>query len=321
MDILLRLHVKEYPIESPIKTASGTIKSKKELLISFEIDSKIRFAIEIPLSPSSGESYEELVSKFDAKNYRKSEHTMNAISYFIGMHLRPHKLHKFKSELSYKTIGISDNFMGYLTSDIVKIKASPDSLESVKDLLINKPPKTQCVVDFNSSLSPKALNEILCIFHEFDIYGYEQPLRPGLDSNLVETQSNLYIADESLPIIGYDNLLRYGYRGFIFKTFRNSFNSLKKCNENKHNLFGVVGNNMSGAFDIQFSAIINEYMPVKINNYSVQSFFKTHPLNDENIYMIYSGVIELTTVAIDYLGKLPVVSSFTLSQKKTLPSI
>ncbi|HDM8045540.1 TPA: hypothetical protein P0E04_003770 [Vibrio campbellii] len=312
MAISLKLLVREYPIPCAIRTASGTISSKPEILIAFAVNDQLRFAMEFPLSPSAGESLASLKLRFNEYTFVDSPHIQNAISYFANLHYRAFELTPSQTSSTYQTVGITQNGDWKPGADYVKLKTSPHHLDHLKEFLNFHRSKAKFVLDFNASIQHTDFASTLKLLEDVDYFAIEQPLNVNCDMNVGYADPHVFIADESLPQLTYPELTKHGFSGFVFKAFRNNYSALRNCSVNREQLFGVIGTNMSGPFDVQLSALLNDYMPIRVSNYSLQSFFELHPLEHMAIYQVEEGRVMLTTEAIDYLSRAPEVAKFSL---------
>ncbi|WP_298959463.1 hypothetical protein [uncultured Roseibium sp.] len=285
-DIQLEAYASEFVLKQPFQSASSEVKRKTELVIAGRdpATGDLIYAMEMPLSPSSGESVQNVLNALKNVSAPPSPSVLRFISYLNGL---CHKgswasLSNLKSRSERNAIDLATfdtKSILHVPPDfngIAKLKGSPNNIPT----LIRAINKYSCsfIVDFNGSLTCNQYENFAQSVDIDNIIGVEQPTQQfaeGVNFDLP------LIADSFLTTHGYSKIVAAGYKGFVFKPFLNGFDALKICIENPDGLWGIVGTNISGPIDISLVRWINDFMPIKLTK-SNASFYKDHPLNDVN---------------------------------------
>lgn len=304
--IKIHLFENHYEIRKPLNTSSGLINHKKEILLLLSFKKNHFLILEIPLSPSGYETYEEI--KFAlSKNPLISRHINNALSYYANMSVTtcnlkktPKRIVKIETTDYYDFYKNKNKYRQLSQTTLIKIKCSPYNLEDLCETIQKLSFADRCILDFNRSLKKNDIDFIIQHLKR-TIYCLEEPCLPAYLPTLKTRFPSIY-ADETLCEITYNNLIHHGYTGFVYKGFKNSFSDLVLCNLNKCNLDGYIGWNLSGPFDKHFSALLNERLPTKIFSLPLWGDYKNHPL--ENVHSLYkssNGCITSTEESLNYL--------------------
>ena len=231
-DIQLEAYASDFVLKQPFQSASAEVKRKTELVIAGRdpATGDLIYAMEMPLSPSSGESVQNVLKAIENVSAPPSPSVLRFISYLNGLCHKgswasPSNL-KSKSERNAidlatfdakSILRVSPDFNG-----IAKLKGSPDSIA----VLIRAIKTYSCsfIVDFNGSLTRNQYENFARSVDIDNIIGVEQPTQQfaeGVNFGLP------LIADSFLTTHGYSKIVKAGYKGFVFKPFLNGFDALK----------------------------------------------------------------------------------------------
>jgi hypothetical protein len=166
MDTEIRIYKKTILLDKPFRSASGAITSKTTLIFDFLQNLNQRFLFEMPLSPSLGESVEQvekLLVYFSS--IKKASHSSpsihKALTFANAYFNTPRILDRlFKNShrtlpSSIVTVTAGENFSSddtlFKSTEIIKFKVFPNNLEALiqATFRISQP----WIADFNGSLT------------------------------------------------------------------------------------------------------------------------------------------------------------------------
>lgn len=323
-DIKIEVYTSEFALKDSFQSASGTLRRKTELIIAGRNVSTggLLFAMEMPLSPSSGESVEDVLCSIDNASSPISPSILRFMSYLNSFCLQrsppdmlADKFQSQRSTLDLVTFDIrSVSLVPRDFSGIAKLKGSPSNIPDIIQAM--KGSSCRYILDFNGSLTRNQYEEFVQMVCADKIVGVEQPTKncwEGLDLCLP------MIADNCLTHYGYSNIAAAGFMGFVFKPFLNDFNLLKRCVENPAGLWGVVGSNVSGPIDASLVSLVNNVMPIKLSGSNL-GFYKDHPLNNVNepLHVITDHGLTMSPLVDAYLKESTILRATRVFEARKL---
>lgn len=300
MASVIDLYLTNYKLKRAFGSASGDISRKDEFIVALRDEGgRLKYAMEFPLSPSSGEMPIDVIKLSLSNQFHKSR---TAKVFFSYARARLPPAFCFSSDfarycLSVRTFGIGAfDDVNICHHDLVRLKASDQNLAEVVSAIKRFPGRVW--VDFNASLNIESFISFISQVPPEEIYAVEQPLSY---SEVVPSLPCLLIADETYQKFGADVCARLGYTGYIFKPFMNTFDKYLYCIRNMPG-WAVVGSNVSGPLDCCLTNLLGELMPVVTPARSASHLYN-HPLESciNDLYTLSCGHITPTERLEHYL--------------------
>lgn len=287
MNAFIDFYLCKKKLRSNFESASGVLKEKDILILTFKRQEEVEFAFELPLSPSMGEMIADVIA--NAQRGVHSKYLQIAISYFKRLIIEKRSIplsHNSKDAIRVMTYGIGDSSKSQLNAEeVVRLKASPNSLEDIIDF--SHLTQNKFIVDFNQSLSLVQFQDFSNRVSLSQLLYVEQPL----EKNEIVPKSKFSVwADESISHFqSVEKILEQGFSGFVLKLLHYDFDKLVEIVEAANTLKVpcIVGGVISDSLHACFLDVFQKAVSLRVKNLDESFDGDLEPsLYSENPYRI-----------------------------------
>lgn len=271
MNAIIDFYLCKKKLKSTFESASGILKEKNILILTFRRQEEIEFAFELPLSPSMGEMITDVLDQ--AKAGKHSKYLQIAISYFKALIVEKRSIPLNKNltnAINVTTYGIGSNSqLQFNAEEVIRLKASPNTIEEI--IAFSHSTKNKFIVDFNQSLSLELFQDFSDRVSSRQLLYVEQPL---VKNEIVPISKFPVWADESISYYqSLEQILERGYTGFVLKPLHYEFDKLVEivAAANTLKVPCIIGGVISDSLHACFLDVFQSATSLKVKNLD-QSF-------------------------------------------------
>ncbi len=266
MNAIIDFYLCKKKLRSTFESASGVLKEKEILILTFRRQEEVEFAFELPLSPSMGEMINDVLEK--ARAGKHSKYLQIALSYFKALIVEKRSIPVNKNQADFinvVTYGIGSHTQLQLDAEeIVRLKANPDTIEEIIEF--SHSTKNKFIVDFNQSLSLELFQDFSHRVSSKQLLYVEQPLVK--DATVPSSPFPVW-ADESVSYYqSVEKILEQGFSGFVLKPLHYEFDKLVEIvtAANTHNVPCIIGGVISDSLHACFIDVFQSATSLKVTN-------------------------------------------------------